>query len=178
MLSLKGNPKIIQFLQRNKPSQLPPQLRIPDPVAEDRRSGPVTAEALHGSNPPTPAINENTPIPPNSQSPAPPPELLLPRDVSDDAPSTSAEQKKPKAAGANSLNRPATRAQTRQKQMGDSNTHVDHVSPPLTELSDEDDDAPETQAYEVDKILNFKYDDKACIFEHSLWLLTVLNACA
>jgi hypothetical protein len=187
MRSLKGNPKVIQFLQMNKPSLLPPHIQIPNSAAEDPPSAFLTVEGpptIHEADPSMPASSVINRGSPDADTSNPLAETILPKDVSADAPLVSIKKKKPKLP-ANPLMRPSTRAQTRQQETGHSDTPAvcaTHIDSPLTEEpSDADpyekDDTPDVQAYEVEEILNFKYDEHVRIVS-TLWLFHFINALA
>jgi len=199
MRSLKGNPKVIQFLQRNHPSLFLPQILLPNPAAEGTPStlsavgqstiqemDPATAlnqEVLPDSNPPIPPVLLQTLQPPastdteNIQSPAAQLESPLPDDISDNAPSTSTKRKKPKCMP-DPLTRPMTRAQTRQQKTGNSNTPAeddDLIDPQTSETSDTDTSAHPWKLYDVDCILDSTEENVCILSTLELFMCLILG---
>ena len=129
MFRLKGNPKVIQFLQRHT-SSLPPQIRIPNLAAEEPLNAFPTVQvqaAVHRDGVDSSNAASDIAIA-DIPSPAHLPQVPLPNDASPNAPSTSVNKRKPKLA-ADSLMRPSTRSQTRKGNTGKRNTPADDVSP-------------------------------------------------
>lgn len=86
-----------------------------------------------------------------------------------DGSSSSRKNGKPKPV-ADPLMRPLTRAQTRAREVENSDTPRGRCAPPLSpltevlELPDRDDASDDQLHYEVEEILEFKYDEHVCVY--------------
>jgi len=164
MYSLKGNPKIIQFLQKNKPPMLPPQIQIPDPEVGDAQTvhsppqdlspvlGDSFSEPMHTADVTALGTPDLAPSQPDAH-------------LSDTTPSIIKTKKKAKNTSA--IN-PLPYPNTRKRKRNNSNNPIDRaISAELPPSEGEEDvemlEEPHIH-YEVEKILDFKRDEQVCLY--------------